>query len=91
MDVLRRQCTLGLLSRVFIWFLQVAVLGEVSIRIVADSPGVSFHRLMHHSECLVRFGVILWSASPLSLTCLAVIGFFVTYSPDIICSWVCWY
>lgn len=69
-DVLQRVCTGSFVFRVFICFLQVAILGGVSIRILTSFPGMSFN--MHQSECIVRFGVIPWSASP--LICLAVIG-----------------
>lgn len=40
--------------------------------------------LIHQHERIVGFGIILWSALPLSWICLAPIGVFVIYSPDFI-------
>lgn len=79
----RRAYTVSFVLRVYL-FCAGRNFREVSIRIFICFSGVSFNKLMHQNECIVGFVIIHWSASPLSWIYLALIVFFVIYSPDFI-------
>lgn len=82
MGILKGGCVLAsFVLRILLCFLQVGNLGEVSIRIFISFLGVSFNMLTHQNECIEMFEIVLWSASPLSWICLALIGYLVNLFP----------